>query len=143
MQRFILSVMKWKVYIGEGISLLFILLFTYAVVTKLLQHETFEMQLEQSPLLGSYAESFSILVPGVEIIAAILLIIPNFRLIGLWIALILMMVFTLYIIYILTLSESIPCSCGGVIASLTWSQHLLFNIGGMLLAGVGIYYYKA
>jgi len=30
--------------------------------------------------------------------------------------------------------EKLPCSCGGVIAKLSWNQHLLLNLGFVLLA---------
>jgi len=49
-----------------------------------------------------------------------------------------MVMFTSYIIAITRYSDYVPCSCGGALESLTWNQHLLFNIGFLLLALIGI-----
>src|SRR5690606_7657944 len=46
--------------------------------------------------------------------------------------------FTAYIVIILNFTEFIPCSCGGVLEDLGWTEHLIFNIVFILLAAVGI-----
>jgi hypothetical protein len=35
--------------------------------------------------------------------------------------------FTTYIILILNFSSFIPCSCGGILEKLGWTEHLIFN----------------
>ena len=123
----------------ETICLLFILLFVYTAVSKLLDYENFRAVIGQSPLLTRFAPVLAIVVPLAEIIIALLLVIPRYRRIGLYASFAMMVLFTTYIIVLVTLSERIPCSCGGVISRMTWKQHLYFNIGFVLLALLGMW----
>lgn len=68
-------------------------------------------------------------LPVTEIITVILLVIHTTRLWGLYLSLLLMFLFTGYVLAILLgLFGRIPCSCGGVIKLLGWKEHLVFNI---------------
>lgn len=127
-----------KEYIVEFISLLFIILFTYAAVSKIHAFEIFRIQLGQSPFIGTYANILVWGVPAIELIISLMLFFPRLKLAGLWISFILMVVFTTYIISVLNFSDSIPCSCGGIINSLSWTEHLIFNIGFTALAAIGV-----
>lgn len=127
-----------KNLIVEIISYLFIMLFVYAAVSKLLDFEQFRVQIGQFPLLGALANYIAPGVPAIELLIAILFFFPKLRLSGLLASLTLLLIFSGYILYVLIFANSIPCSCGGVIASLSWSQHLLFNIGFVFLALLGI-----
>ncbi|MEH6763827.1 MAG: MauE/DoxX family redox-associated membrane protein [Aequorivita antarctica] len=120
------------------VSYLFVLLFLYAAISKLLAFETFTVQLAQSPLLSAYAGVIAWAVPGLEILIAILLTIPKYRIPALYVSFTLMVMFTTYIYIILNFSEFIPCSCGGVLEKLSWTQHLIFNVVFIILAGVAI-----
>jgi hypothetical protein len=60
------------------------------------------------------------------------------RLMALYASFSIMVMFTTYIIAILNFSTYIPCSCGGVLEKLTWTEHLIFNICFVLLAYIGI-----
>lgn len=127
--------------VEEVIRYLFIILFIYAAVSKLLEYQQFLVQLGQSPMLSAYAEAVSIAVPVLEIITALLLIIPAFRLTGLLVSFNLMIMFTVYIIIILNFTDFIPCSCGGVLEELGWTEHLIFNVFFIILASTGSYLY--
>ncbi|MYY43979.1 DoxX family protein [Elizabethkingia anophelis] len=120
------------------ISYFFVLLFIYAGMSKLLDFENFQVQLAQSPLLSAYAGFVSYAIIGIEFIVAIALCIPRTRLTGLYASLGLMAGFTIYIYLILNYSDFIPCSCGGILEKLGWREHLVFNIGCVVLAVVGI-----
>jgi uncharacterized membrane protein YphA (DoxX/SURF4 family) len=122
----------------EIISYLFIILFVYAAVSKLLDFEHYKAQIRQSSLLNTYTDYVAWGVPVIEILVSLLFFLPKLRLAGLWASFTLMVIFSTYIIFVLNFADSIPCSCGGVIASLSWSQHLIFNIGFSLLAIFGI-----
>lgn len=124
------------------VSLLFILLFVYAATSKLLDFETFQIQLAQSPLLTAYAGIVSVLVPSIEILLAALLIIPRFRFPALIGCFWLMVMFTAYIVIILNFSDFVPCSCGGVLEKLSWNQHLIFNAMFIVLAAVALFLIK-
>jgi uncharacterized membrane protein YphA (DoxX/SURF4 family) len=127
-----------KTIILEIISFLFILLFMYAAVTKLLDYEKFTVQIGQSPVLTAFSGWVAWMIPSVEILVSLALAIPCFRLIGLYAAFSLMVMFTAYIISILNFSDYIPCSCGGILEKLGWKEHLVFNVGFVLLGIVGI-----
>lgn len=117
------------------ISYLYIVLFTYAAVSKFLDFENFQAQLGQSPLVSAYTGfiSYSLLV--VEFIIALLLAIPKTRFLGLMTSFAIMVMFTVYIIVILNYSSYVPCSCGGILEQMGWKAHLTFNIGITILAG--------
>ncbi|SDI02296.1 Methylamine utilisation protein MauE [Flavobacterium omnivorum] len=106
---------------------LYILLFVYAAVSKLLDFENFQVQLGQSPLLSSFAGSVAYVVPTLELIICGFLLSSRWRIIGLFAAYGLMVMFTAYIYIILNYSSFIPCSCGGILEDLSWNQHMFFN----------------
>jgi len=130
--------MKKKEIIIEIIIFLHVLLFLYAAGSKLTVYDLFITQMDKSPLLTGFTHILAWLVPSVEIIIAVMLLVPRFRLIGLYGAFGLMVLFTFYIISILTISKELPCSCGGVLSMLGWREHLVFNIGFVLLGLTGI-----
>src|SRR6266478_713273 len=115
---------KLKTILIEIISGLFILLFVYAAASKLIDYQNFRIQLGQSPLLTAFAGWVSWVIPFLEIIISIMLAFPKSRLFGLYASFSLMVMFTAYIIAITKFSDYVPCSCGGVLQNMSWSQHL-------------------
>lgn len=122
----------------ETVCLLYVLLFVYAAVGKLLDYENFRVQLGQSPLISSFAGWLSWTLPLSELLTALLLLIHETRIYGLNLSYFLMVLFTTYIFIILNYSASIPCSCGGVLEQMGWQEHLWFNVFFIVLAVVGI-----
>lgn len=120
------------------ISLLYVLLFVYAAVSKLLDFENFRVQLGQSPLLSAFAGVIAWIVPAIELFIALLIVSKRWRIIGLFGALGLMIMFTAYIFIILNYSSFVPCSCGGILEKLGWTEHLFFNLVFIMLAAAGI-----
>jgi uncharacterized membrane protein YphA (DoxX/SURF4 family) len=127
-------------FLLEAIRFLFILLFVYAAVSKLLDYENFRVQLGQSPLLTAFAPWVAWGVPGSEIVIAGMLFIPRLRVTGFYAAFALMVMFTTYIVIILNFTDFIPCSCGGVLEKLGWTEHLIFNLVFVGLAAVGVWF---
>jgi len=127
-----------KALIIEVICFLFILLFLYAAVTKILDYDKFRVQIGQSPLLTAFAGWVAVIVPTIEIIIACMLMIPRFRLLALFGAFGLMVVFTAYIVIILNFSDYVPCSCGGILEKLGWTEHLVFNVAFVFVGLIGI-----
>lgn len=119
-------------------SYVFILLFTYAAGGKMLDFENFQIQLAQSPLLSAYAGFISYGVILLEVVIAGILLIPKARKVGLYASFGLMVAFTVYIYLILNYSDFVPCSCGGILEKMSWTQHLVFNIGCVVVAGLAI-----
>ncbi|TDQ08471.1 MauE/DoxX family redox-associated membrane protein [Pedobacter metabolipauper] len=115
-----------------------ILLFLYAAVNKLVDYEKFQVQLGLSPILFPFSDIIAWFIPIVELIIALLLLIPRVTLIGLYAFYTLMVVFTIYIFIILNYSENIPCSCGGILEEMGWKTHLIFNIVFVIMALAGI-----
>lgn len=125
---------NFKGIIVEVICLLYVVLFVYAAGSKLIDFQNFQVQLGQSPLLSAFASWVSWCVLISELLIAALLCFGKTRLFGLYAALGLMVMFSIYIIIILKFSPFVPCSCGGVLEKLTWSQHLIFNIVYCIIA---------
>ncbi|MFV0227484.1 tellurium resistance protein TerC [Empedobacter falsenii] len=126
-------------FIQTFICYLFIILFIYAAVSKLMDFENFQIQLAQSPLLSAYAGFISYAVIIVEIVIVLLLCIKRTQQIGLYASYGLMLAFTVYIYLIINYSDFVPCSCGGILEKLGWTEHLIFNIIFVGLAVIAIY----
>lgn len=124
--------------IVDVICYLFVLLFLYAATSKLMEYDKFLLQMGKSPIITDFANILVWLVPTLEIAISISLMFEKTRLMGLYAAFALMLLFTLYIYAILNYSDFIPCSCGGVLQKMTWNQHLVFNIVFVALGIVGI-----
>lgn len=120
------------------ISYFFILLFVYASISKLTDFETFQIQLAQSPLFGDVAVIVSYAVIALELVIVFLLFFQQSRLLGLYASLAIMSAFTFYIYLIINFSDSIPCSCGGLLEKMNWDEHLLFNSLCVMLALIAI-----
>lgn len=123
----------------EIISGLFITLFLYTAVSKLTGYTTFENGLKSSVPLAPYATILAWLIPVVEIVVVILLFFPATQKPGMYASAGLMLGFTGYITYMLAGTTFRPCGCGGVIQSLSWPQHLVFNSVFTVLALLGIW----
>jgi len=67
-------------------------------------------------------------------IVSMLLIFEKSRLTGFYLSFLLMVLFTAYIVIILNFTSFTPCSCGGVLEDLGWTEHLIFNVVFILLA---------
>ncbi|MEO7989271.1 MAG: MauE/DoxX family redox-associated membrane protein [Chryseolinea sp.] len=123
----------------ELITALLVILFVYAAFSKILEADTFKRQMLNQPLPGALKENLFWLVTGTEIATSILLLIKPLRYFGLMLACFLMAAFTLYVILILANAFAyVPCSCGGVLNSMSWQVHLIFNIFFTLLAFTGL-----
>lgn len=127
-----------KAIILEGIIILYIILFLYTGISKIIDYSVFKEQIATSPLLMPFAKSIALSIPWIEFLITLLLIIPKWRLKGLYASLSLMTIFTIYIISILLFNKELPCSCGGVIEQLSWTQHILFNSLFIALGVLGI-----
>ncbi|TMU50750.1 MauE/DoxX family redox-associated membrane protein [Flagellimonas algicola] len=124
------------------ISIAYIILFVYTAVSKLMHLSQFQLRLERMPYMESIAPWVAFGVPFVELVITGLLLIPKYRLIAFHACLGLMTLFTAYSAIVLNFSESIPCSCGGVISAMGWKVHILFNAFFILLALLAIFQIK-
>lgn len=132
--------MRTRKIVTEIIGFLFVLLWLYAAISKLLEFNTFKAQLGKSPLLTSVAGLVALTLPLTEIGIATLLLIERTQRIGFYASLLLMALFTAYLLVILNFSYHIPCSCGGILGSLGWKEHILFNLFFIVLAIIAIWF---
>ena len=114
--------------INSASKFLLALLFVYTGCSKLLGHELFVNQLSQMEFVKNFAPLISFVLPVLEIAAALFIAFESPENLGLWISSLLMTFFTIYVGGMLILKSSLPCTCGGVLASMSWRQHLYFNI---------------
>jgi hypothetical protein len=133
--------MEARKKIQEFIRYAFIILLFYAAVTKLIEYPQFYNDLLNSPIFGNehVAVFISWFIPIIELATAGILLSPKYSNVGMYLASGLILLFTVYIIWVLEFSENIPCSCGGIINNLSWQEHLIFNACFLLLGLIGIY----
>lgn len=118
---------KVRSTVTEIIVMLFVMLFLYTGISKLTDYIVFKEQIATSPILAPIAPFVAKTLPWTEFLVVVLLVVPRWRLKGLYASVGLMTLFTGYIIAVLTFNKDIPCSCGGVIELLSWKQHIVFN----------------
>lgn len=123
--------MKTKLFVGIT-TLLLIILFVYTALAKLWDYTNFQFGLSESPVIAPFAGFIAWALPITELLVAVLLAIPVFRLAGLYASFVLLLLFTVYIAAMLGFAKEIPCSCGGVLEEMSWGMHIVFN---------GIFYY--
>lgn len=130
--------MKRAASISETIVALLAFLFLYTALSKYADLRVFRYSLSSSPILKTFTKPVSVLLPALEILIVILLTLPRTRLLGLYSSLILLSIFTIYLICMISFSTTLPCGCGGVISQLSWKGHIFFNIFFVALAAIGI-----
>lgn len=128
--------MKKTSIIYEIVVLAYITMYIYAAVSKLFIFKIYKLQLDAQPFNDALTPLLAWVIPSVEILVSIMLIFPKARVMGLYLATFLMLLFTGYILLIkLHFFGAVPCSCGGVISQFTWNQHLCFNLF-FLISGI-------
>jgi putative oxidoreductase len=131
---FLLAKRSW---LTDLLAAILILLFVYTAINKLMDIENFRAVISKSPIIHRKANLISWFVPSAELIISLLLLIPVSKEFGFLFSSILMGIFTFYVAYMLLFVPNLPCSCGGVIQQMNWTQHLIFNIFFFLLSVFG------
>lgn len=124
--------------VTETVTILFIVLFLYTGICKLIDYSVIREQLALTPILEPFATIIARCLPWVEFLAVVLLAIPRWRLKGLYLSGALLVVFTMYISGMLVFDSQLPCSCGGVIELLSWPQHIVLNLVLLVLSVAAI-----
>lgn len=123
----------------ETIIFLYAILFLYTGISKLTTYEETKYGLAEVLMLKPFAPVIAFTLPWIEFAIVMMMIIPRWRLKGFYSALGLMSLFSVYIIGLLSFTDKLPCSCGGVIAKLSWPQHIVLNLAFIAMAITGIY----
>src|SRR5690606_34191286 len=130
--------MKNKVYIQYAITIILLLLWIPALLDKLLQFGTFQSGILRQPFSAELGYMLIYSLPILEMAIVILLVSSKYRWIGFLLSSFLMMTFTGYIaIALMGAWDKIPCGCGSVISSMSWKQHLWFNLFFLAISLVG------
>ena len=124
----------------EACCFLLILLLAYTGFSKLSDHTRFHSVMVTMPYLKHAEPLLSWSLPVVELVIALLLCTNRFKLQALAASLVLLGAFTIYLIVMKISGMHLPCSCGGVIQYLSWTQHIFFNLFFILMAMIGIIY---
>lgn len=121
--------------VSDFCVLLLIILFCYAATSKLISLELFRQQLLNQTIPAEVSRVLVYLLPGIELLAVGFLIYKPTRRLGLIAASLLMLAFTGYIaLVLLGFWDRIPCSCGGILNSMSWTAHLVFNLFFLAIA---------
>lgn len=113
---------------------LLVLLFSYAAFSKLFTITTFDEQLHNQAFPGWLADFLLYFLIPAELVTALLLCFKRTVILGLLGSTLMLLAFTAYIALVLAgYFSKTPCSCGGVLKSLGWKSHLIFNLVFTLL----------
>ena len=127
--------------ISTSIIALLILLWVYAATSKLVDYEASRSQMLSQVFPLRISKILVWAVPVAELVIAGLLLFSKTLKTGIYASAFLLTFFTLYIALIMTgIFGRIPCSCGGVLEDLTWTQHLIFNLFFLALTLIAIIY---
>jgi len=127
-----------KKIIPFAVSNFFVILFCYAAISKVLDFDNFQVQISASPLLNGSSQFLPSTIIIVELLIAGLLCYKKTKTIGLIGSFVLMLIFTGYVALLFSTSKNLPCSCGGILEKMSWSQHLYFNIGCVVLSVIAL-----
>ena len=115
--------------LAEGAAWLLSAVFVYTAVSKVYDWSGTRMAMYNQVFPIGMAEILLYVLPVVELGVAVLLLVPAWRRTGLLLSTGLMSLFTGYIALVwMGFTERVPCSCGGVLSSLGWGEHLVFNL---------------
>jgi len=124
--------------VANTIISFFILLFIYIATEKIFNFRDFSNGFYTVPILGTHRSIVAGLIIFSQLVIGILLIIPVTQKRGLYATLALLLIFTIYLTYMVSFMDVLPCSCGGVSSALSWKEHIGLNVFLMFLAGFGI-----
>lgn len=119
----------------------YILAFVFIAVglNKIMAHQDFVAVLGESPLIDNYVRLIAYPIPILEVIIGVLLLIPSKRKYGFGATIVLLIIFTIYIIYLLNFAPHVPCGCAGIFRKMSWTTHFYVNIGLIILAVLGFW----
>lgn len=117
-----------------------IILWVYAVGSKLMDFNQFRVQLLKQPFNEHMANALLYLLPAIETTAIGLLFFQKTRFSGFCLSLGLLSAFTIYIaLVIVNFYDYVPCSCGGIFNKMSWRLHFCFNMAFVVITGYGTF----
>lgn len=130
--------MKTPNYILPGITILLLILWIPVSIHKILEFESFSLNISRQPINPSINKIIIYTIPILEILTSLLLLSSKYRLWGFILSTLLMGLFTGYIaLALMDTWKNLPCSCGLIISNLGWAEHLWFNILFLIISLTG------
>jgi putative oxidoreductase len=129
-----------KETILRGIAGIIAIMFLYAAVIKLSDYETSRQEMLNQVFPSSIASILTWAVPLIELTIIFFLVLTQTRLKGLYFALSLLTVYSVYIVVTMAGSFGrVPCSCANIISQqTTYGEQLIFNICFIVLILTGL-----
>lgn len=109
-------------------------------MSKLMGHGDFVKTLGESPIVKHFVPLIAYPLPVIEVLVGLALLIPVSRRYAMLASLVMMVVFTLYNIYLVKFAPYVPCSCGGIFKDMSWTSHLYINTLLTILAAISSWY---
>lgn len=132
---------KFNLTVSNVSAAMLILLFVYTVLSKIADLNFFQYQLDNQVFSSTVSKMLFYLLPISLILAVALLYIERYRMIGFIYSFGLLGIFTIYILLIIRdYFDRIPCICGGVITTISWKGHFVFNLFFLGIAVLGFVY---
>lgn len=132
-----------KAYYLQIVRYLLIVLWIYAAGSKLWAYGVFKDQLSRQALPHWLVQPLSWLLPLTELVTVLLLSLRRTIIKGFLLSFALMLAFTFYVgLGLVRAYDNVPCSCGGILGSMGWPAHFVFNIVFTILAGTGLFLMK-
>lgn len=134
---------KIKKYLAPIFHYLVFVIFLYSALSKLINFDLFVNNLDKSPFFTNIDSSLIAgLIIGIEFVIPGLLFFDQTAKLGYLLSFSLFFLFTGYIILMMKISPYLPCSCGGFLESLSWTQHIYFNIFFMMASLLLFYFFE-
>jgi uncharacterized membrane protein YphA (DoxX/SURF4 family) len=113
-------------------------LFIYAGINKAIDFTIFANQMAESPLIPKILIPYITYgLPTIEIILSLLLLFGVYDEITFPISFIIMLFFSGYLLLLYNGYTHIPCACGGILGTLGYPAHIVFNLSFTLIAFLG------
>lgn len=118
-------------------------LFLYTAYSKIHHFEEFEVQMHNSTLIGKkFIPSLQYLLPFLDAMVFLVLILGKKTIKGFYFSLLVLVIYTVYLVALNNFSFYEGCSCGGIFYALTYTEHLIVNLLFIAINIVGIFIYK-
>lgn len=121
--------MSQRLILKNSAIFILALLWIYAAISKLVDWDHFKWEMHNQVLPDFFKNWLVVLLPMAELAVAAMLFIERTTSAAIWLSFFMLSFFTVYITLIVGHAFSyVPCSCGGILSSLSWTEHLLFNL---------------
>jgi len=120
-----------------------IFLFGFTAIDKIINWYVTVQQMSQQFLPEFIKPFLPILIPGLELSLVIFLIFEQTKKMALLASFTLMACFTTYVAFVIIKdADNTPCSCGGILSTLNWQDHLWLNAIITLLTIISLITYQ-